>query len=160
MKIVPLSNHYNASYLTKKRNLFANDNEKEQSTLGLDKLMNYNISQINFQSNTIKLIKDINQTRLYSDFINSKKSLFQFIKTSSVNPALIYEFLFGITKNENLAKDFITEINAEPRKADEYTNILLNKIGSVENFKTWYYHQDGYQRAYERYFKKEIFENN
>lgn len=160
MKIVPLSNHYNTNHLTRKRSLFANDNKKEQSTLGLDKLMNYNISQINFQSNTIKLIKDINQTKLYPDFINSKKSLFQFIKTSKANPALIYEFLFGITKNEKFSKDFITEINAEPRKADEYTNILLNKIGSAENFKTWYYHQDGYQRAYERYFKKEVFENN
>lgn len=104
--------------------------------------------------------KELTQTELFPEFVNSDKTLFEFIKDTEAPNEAVYEFLFGITKNEKASSEFIQEINANPRKADENTKLLLQKIGSVNKFKNWYYHQDGYQRAYERYFKKEIFEND
>lgn len=116
--------------------------------------------QPNFKQNTDYSIKDLNQTQLYYDFIESEKPFFEYIKSSLATPNQINEFLFGITKDEKASKAFIEEINDDPRMADKNTKILLNKLGSTASFKNWYYHQDGYQRAYERYFKKEIFEND
>ena len=113
-----------------------------------------------FMGKVTHMVKDLEKTKLYSDFIRTDKGLFEFVKEVKATPAKVIEFLFGITKDENASRDFINEINAEPRKADENTRILLDKLGSTDNFKTWYYHQDGYQRAYERYFKKEVFEND
>ena len=106
------------------------------------------------------VIKDLAETGLYKQFVNSGKSFFRFIKDSKTNPRQVKEFLFGITKDENASKSFIEEITQNPKMADKITGVLLDKIGSVDSFKEWYYHKFGYQRAYERYFKKEIFENN
>lgn len=106
------------------------------------------------------IIKDIEKTALYKDFIQSGKSYFEYIKNSTADPKKIKEFLFGITKSESASKNFIEEINKNPRLADNNTAELIDKLGSVDTFKQWYYHKNGYQRAYERYFKKEIFEND
>ncbi len=106
------------------------------------------------------LVKELSQTKLYSDYKSSNKSFFEFIKSVKATPGKVSEFLFGITKDEEASRKFISEINAEPKNADLNTKILLEKMGNSKNFKAWYYHQDGYQRAYERYFKKEVFENN
>lgn len=71
------------------------------------------------------------------------------------------DFLFEITKNKELSKSFIEEITHDPLKADENLAKLLGLFNNnINAFKAWYYHQDGYQRAYERYFKQEIFEND
>lgn len=114
-------------------------------------------------------VKPLENTKLYQPFKKQqdglfKKGYFEFIKQYPVKSKYavnaVREFLFGITANEEAAKSFIEEITANPRTADSNLNVLLNKIGGVNNFKDWYYHKDGYQRAYERYFKKEIFENN
>lgn len=158
MKVAPISNQYQLK--------FSNDNKKNESSISKinDKIMSMNISftsmAVNLEKNLLNQVKDLNKTKLYSDFVNSKMRLFEFIKSTKAHPALVREFLFGITKDESYSKDFISEINANPRKADENTRILFDKIGSNKDFKSWYFHQDGYQRAYERYFKKEIFENN
>ena len=108
----------------------------------------------------IRVVKDLEKTSLYKQFVKSGKSYFEFVKDSNARPRQISEFLFGITKSEDASKSFIEEITKNPRKADKITSILLKKIGGKDAFKEWYYHKYGYQRAYERYFKKEIFENN
>ena len=108
----------------------------------------------------MRVVKDLEKTSLYKQFVKSGKSYFGFIKDTNAKPRQIAEFLFGVTKDEKSAKSFIEEITKNPRKADTNTSILLDKMGSVNSFKEWYYHKYGYQRAYERYFKKEIFEND
>lgn len=115
-----------------------------------------------FTGNISYNIKDIEDTKLYKEYCHAQDdlSLFDFVKFKKASPAEFNEFLFSITKDEDLSREFIREINADPKKADENTKILLKKLGSVENFKNWYYHESGYQRAYERYFKKDVFENN
>ena len=115
---------------------------------------------INFTGGRTISIKNIEKTALYKEFIKSGKSYFEFIKDSKVSPQKISEFLFGITKDEQTSKLFITEITKNPKKADSITKVLLERIGGPEEFKSWYYHKSGYQRAYERYFKKEVFEND
>ena len=108
----------------------------------------------------IRVVKELEKTSLYKQFVKSGKSYFGFIKEAKATPKQIAEFLFGITKGEKSSKLFIEEITKNPKMADKNTGILLDKIGSVDSFKQWYYHKNGYQRAYERYFKKEIFEND
>lgn len=125
---------------------------------------------LNFTGVHNAIIKDIEQTVIYNNHYlpalkkKPKLGLFEFLKelspTKSISHKEIKEFLFGITKNEDLSKAFIEEINQNPRKASENTAVLLRQLGSADAFKEWYYHESGYQRAYEKYFKKEIFENN
>ncbi len=127
---------------------------------------NYNITELrNYQIHPsflggIRVVKDLEKTSLYKQFVKSGKSYFAFVKDTEAKPKQISEFLFGITKNEDFSKNFIEEITKDPKKADKITSVLLKKIGGKDAFKEWYYHKYGYQRAYERYFKKEIFENN
>ena len=124
-----------------------------------------------FMGSPLTVVKDLEKTKLYKQLVaenslrqaNDKLGLFEFLKTSEStrNKAnAVKEFLFGITKSESASKSFIEEINKDPKKADFNTSVLIDKLGSIENFKEWYYHKLGYQRAYERYFKKEIFEND
>ena len=71
------------------------------------------------------------------------------------------EFLYEVTGNEALSKSFIEEITQNPLNSDENMKRLLGLFNNdKDSFKSWYYHKDGYQRAYEKYFKKEIFEND
>lgn len=151
-------NIYNAKNINKRE--FFNSKKKEEKSgvkFSENKFVSPNFPT--FQGYNTTMIKSFENTKLYSDFAKSNKTLFEYLKSVVCSPALISEFLFGITKDEKLSKDFITEINADPRKADENTHILLSQMGT-EKFKSWYFHKDGYQRAYERFFKKEIFEND
>lgn len=152
---------YNNRIFTEKK--FKNNthvlNSRNDYTLNKNQIESFKYHPV-FTGKIHIVTKDLEKTKLYGDFIKTDKGFFEFIKDVKASPAKITEFLFGITKEENASRDFINEINADPRKADINTKILIDKIGSVSNFKMWYYHQDGYQRAYERYFKKEIFEND
>ena len=156
MLVMPINSIYNKNLMNRMKAVKQDPESDDKKEVGSSSFMPY---QPNFLGNISLNVKNIENTKLYSTYLKSGSSLFEFIKNIKANRVEVFEFLFGITKDENLSKDFITEINAEPRKADENTKILLNKIGS-ERFKSWYYHKDGYQRAYERYFKKEIFEND
>ena len=98
---------------------------------------------------------------LYKEYkMSGADGFYDFIKSADAEPAAMYNFMLGITSDEKASKSFIEEINSDPRKSDEITSVLVDKIGGNDNFKRWYYNKDGYQRAYERYFKKEIFEND
>lgn len=113
-----------------------------------------------FTGANVAAIKDLEHTRLFKVYKNSGKSFFNFIKDTRTTYPQALEFMFGITKSENHAKNFIEEITANPRMSDKNTKFLLKFLGGDDNFKSWYYHKHGYQRAYERYFKKELFEND
>lgn len=98
---------------------------------------------------------------LYKEYkMSGADGFYDFIKSADAEPDAMYNFMLGITSDEKASKSFIEEINSDPRKSDEITSVLVDKIGGNDNFKRWYYNKDGYQRAYERYFKKEIFEND
>ena len=154
MRIMPISVNNNSRVLNRVNN---KGGEETPQNINDEFLPAY--QAINFGYKPIPVM-ELSKTKLYPEFVNSNKTFFEYIKGTNASPARVMEFLFGITNNEKASKEFITEINSEPRKADANTKVLLEKLGSTENFKSWYYHQNGYQRAYEKYFKKEIFEND
>jgi hypothetical protein len=124
-------------------------------------LSNVYYMPVNFTSARSSVIKDITHTAIYNKYFlpalqkKPKLGLFEFIKEFPLTQSSaeeVKEFLFGITQDEVLSKSFIEEINKNPRRADGNVAILLDKLGSADSFKEWYYHEKGYQRAYERYF--------
>lgn len=145
-------NYKNCSFKSKQQRPYADS--KGVSNLNFSPNAYYN--WISFKGNV-----SLESSSLYNEYKNSDaKGLYDFIKTTDAKPDAVYDFMLGITSNEELSKSFIQEINKDPRKSDEITSVLVDKIGGNDKFKKWYYNRDGYQRAYERYFKKEIFEND
>ena len=153
-----MSTNFNQNYIINKHKPIKENPCGQEQTLQTNKNIYY--TNPAFLGRNYGCVKNLEKTALYKEFKASGKPHFAFIKDSNASPKQIKEFLFGITKSEDSAKIFIEEINKNPKNADKNTKILVEKIGGADNFKSWYYHKDGYQRAYERYFKKEIFEND
>lgn len=95
--------------------------------------------------------KELEKTALYQSFQDSKKNFFEFIKDVEAPAKEVKEFLLGITKSAEHSKAFVQEVSSNPRKSQEITSQLVQKIGGPRNFAEWYFHNDGYQKAYAKH---------
>ena len=159
MKIYSLNNldKIQKSNFRKQKNLVYLNNAQAHQTMSFSPANAY-YNQITFQARTKIDTKKLEST--LSILENQNHSIIDYLSQSKSAPQKVYNFLLGITSNEKLASKFIKEINFDPKKADAIASLLIKKIGGSDNFKKWYFNPNGYQRAYENYFKKEIFEND
>lgn len=97
-------------------------------------------------------VKEISQTALGKEFLNSNKGAFAFIKEQSGDMAgQIKEFLFALTADKKAGVEFVEEITNNPRESREIITTLVKKIGGENNFLDWYKSDSGYIKAYQRY---------
>ena len=159
MKIYSLNNldKIQKSNFRKQKNLVYLNDAQAHQTMSFSPANAY-YNQITFQARTKIDTKKLEST--LSILENQNHSIIDYLSQSKSAPQKVYNFLLGITSNEKLASKFIKEINSDPKKADAIASLLIKKIGGSDNFKKWYFNPNGYQRAYENYFKKEIFEND
>ncbi|MDD3419734.1 MAG: hypothetical protein PHE78_03930, partial [Candidatus Gastranaerophilales bacterium] len=95
--------------------------------------------------------KELEKTALYQSFQDSKKNIFEFVQEVEAPAKDVKEFLFGVTKSLEHSKAFVKEAISDPRKSQEITTKLVQKVGGSRNFAEWYFHNDGYQKAYEKH---------
>lgn len=124
-------------------------------------VINLNLQPNNYPVNISFKAHELSKEPLFAEYKNSDATNFvDFIRDTDVRPAEMYNFLLAVTADENASSELIRDLNFNPQNADKITKLLVDKLGGQDRFKMWYYNPNGYQRAYERYFKKEIFEND
>lgn len=90
--------------------------------------------------------------KVFSD-LQKATSFMPILEKVKMAPKNFKKLLFKITDNEEMSKDFIREMIAEPRKSKSYVRILNKKIGGEKELSDWMLRPRGYQEAYYRFTK-------
>ncbi len=95
----------------------------------------------------------------YKKSLNTKnpKKAMDIINKKSMTPEATIRFLTKVTSDEDTSSKFIDEIirdekgNFDPKKSNDVVKTLVEKTGGKENFEDWYFKNDGYLEAFQKY---------